>query len=111
MPYYRINVNLTTKHKINSIANLELPQATIDKLLAMEAISVISTPPLKFMPLWDMRAEKLEPLGVITGLELLNSNSEDLAKKLDKDTQFVEQWKQDLIDDLVIEFEKATCGC
>jgi len=109
--YYRINVNLTTKHKINTISNLNFPPETIQKLLNMDAISEIATPPLKFMPFWELRAQQLEPLGIITGINLLNSDNSELASKLGKTVEIVEQWKQDLIDDLIVEFKSATCGC
>lgn len=111
MAYYRINVNLTTKNKINSIADLDFPESTINKLLEMSAISEISTPPLKFMPMWEMRANHLETIGVIFGIELLNSSSQEIASKLNKPVELIDQWKQDLINDLIVEYKKATCGC
>lgn len=110
MPYYRINANLTTKHKINTISNLDFSQETIDKLLSMGAISEISIPPLKFMPLWEIRAEILDVIGITDGLVFLNTDSLETANKLGKTVEFVDQWKQDLISDLIVEFDEKCCG-
>lgn len=103
MSYYRINTNLTIGSKIvnrNTIANLKLSEGSINKLLESGAISIISTPPLKFMPMWGLRAEKLEKLDIITGLDLLNSNL---------DFEHKEQWIQDMIDDLVVPDDERCC--
>lgn len=110
MSYYRINANLTTKHKINTISNLNFSQETIDKLLSIGAISEISIPPLKFLPMWELRAEKLEAIGITEGLEFLNTADYELASKLGKTVEFVQQWKTDLISDLIVKFDEKCCG-
>ena len=110
MSYYRINTNLTIGDNIikgNSIVDLHLKQSTIDRLLNSEAISIISTPPLEFMPLWEMRADKLKPLGINTGIELLNANSQFVAEQLNKTVELIDSWKQDLISDLIIPIERC----
>lgn len=108
--YYRINTNLTIGANIikgNTIKNLELSEFNINRLLLSGAISVISTPPLEFLPMWELRAEQLKSLGIITGVQLLDSDSNEIAEKLGRTVEMINSWKQDLIDDLIIPIERC----
>lgn len=110
MSYYRINNNLTVKDKIikgNTIYNLDISKDKIDKLLSIGVISIISTPPLAFMPLWEMRAETLLKAGVVTGLDFLNSKDKEISSLTGKSIEMIQQWKQDLINDLIVPIERC----
>lgn len=113
MGYYRINNNLTVKDRIiksNTIADLDLSQEKLKKLLNAGVISELSIPPLAFMPMWENRAERLSKVGIESGIDLLNSKTKELSSKLKITPELFEQWKTDLIQDLIVENDKKCCG-
>lgn len=113
MAYYRINASLTVKDKIikgNTIFDLDISDDKIQKLLKVGVISELSIPPLAFIPNWEIRAEMISKSGITLGLDFLNSDSKEIASKTKKSIETINQWKLDLIDDLIVKHEKNCCG-
>lgn len=114
MTYYRILSNLTLNGNIiknNTVANLNLSEKSIGRLLSTGHIAIVSTPPLSELLNWDIRATRLGNIGIMTGSDLLECNTQSTANLLDMQVEMLEQWKLDLIDDfLIVKQDKYCCG-
>lgn len=114
MTYYRILSNLTLNDRIiknNTVENLTLSDKSIGRLISNGHIALVSTPPLSELPMWELRAERLESLGITTGSQLLECDVVSTADSLSITVELLNQWKQDLIDDfLIVKQEEYCCG-
>lgn len=112
MAWYRALTNLTIKGKIisrNAIFNHELKHA--NRLISQGVISELNTPPLIELPNWFERAYLLQENGIFLGIDLLNSNNQQLANLLDLEVETIQFWKDELINLLIIpDSNKPCCG-
>lgn len=57
--------------------------ARIAILLERKAISEVQSPPLRVLPKWEKKADVLEMHGIVTVVDLVTANLEELSAKLD----------------------------
>jgi hypothetical protein len=114
MTYYRILSNLTLNGNIiksNTVQNIDLSEKSIGRLISNGHIALVSTPPLSELLNWDIRAIRLGNVGIMTGGELLECDTQSTAQLLNMSVELLEQWKLDLIDDfLIVKQDKYCCG-
>lgn len=116
MAYYRLLENLTIGNKIEhkgTVIQLNQKPETIQKLLAVEAISPLRTPPLiELGEEWKNKIKRLEAIGVITAIDFLDTDTNLISKTLKMKVSMVEGIKQDLVNQWLAPeiIEKDCCG-
>jgi hypothetical protein len=95
MALYRVLKDLSTGHKRGDV--VEGSQfKMLDLLVAKNALAPISTPPLAELPGWTKRLEKMQELGIVTVQDLLDADSEAVARVFGyKSTAGIERWKKE----------------
>jgi len=73
-----------------------LKAPAIRRLIDCGAIAPVAPPPLAVLPKWVTRAEKLAPLGILTVVDLLRADSDELRQAFNyKRVATIEGWKRE----------------
>jgi hypothetical protein len=94
-----------------SLTRLEwLKPEQIDVLMEVGAVSRAATPPLVVLPGWKLRAEKMRPLGIVTAEDVIEANTEHLAKAMGVKPQTAARWQAELKAAIVVSAQPPTSG-
>lgn len=110
MPYYRALNRLTIGDRIinrGSIFNHTLSNP--EKLITLGHIARLNTPPLLELPNWLDRSFLLAEHNINMGIELLESDKEELANKMGLSPHEIQQWKDELISLLTVQTRNRPC--
>ena len=50
-----------------------------ERLVALDKVSVVQPPPLRILPGWTRRADRFEPLGIVSVTDFLETDTKELA--------------------------------
>jgi len=88
------------KNKIiesGSLTRLQwLEEKDVETLIAVGAVAEVASPPLTALPGWKLRANKLFPLQITDAIQFLDSDSGELAVKLETDQRAIDRWKAEV---------------
>lgn len=109
---YRVLKRLTTGHEPGDVVEGSAFKPEILAILLSEevnALSEVRSPPLVALDGWTLRAEKLEPHGIRTILDFLNTSDEKLAEIFEyKTTRMPATWRKELERHLAIRRREVT---
>lgn len=95
--YYRVLRDVSIGNDIvhsGTADTLEkLPASTIEILIERGVIRRLQAPPLRALPGWKTRADRLGKLGVITVDDLNAASSSKIASSMRVTSETVEKWK------------------
>jgi hypothetical protein len=84
------------------ILSAEYSQDSLDKLERAGAIGLLHAPPLTELPGFDMMAERLAEIGILSADQLLEKPIDEISNGLEVDISTVRQWRADVSNWLVI---------
>jgi len=97
---YRALTDLGLKDKIITKGTLfpasVLAPGNLEILERKGKIAIASAPPLEVLPGWKKRTDKLKAMNILMADELLEANSDDVAKIFKVTPETVEHWKREL---------------
>lgn len=102
MTRYRVVLPLSNGQKPGEPFRADkTPEAALAKLLKRGAIAPISAPPLAVLPGWQLRAEKLAEVGIVTAEQFLDATIEQIATVCNVKQRTVEKWRAEVEKALV----------
>jgi len=98
---YRVLKPLSTGHKIGDVAPAsEFRVEAIPRLLEVRALAELHAPPLRALPGWTRRAERLARLDIELADEFLECDEEVVATELKYKVKTIERWKAEVLQAL-----------
>lgn len=77
----------------------------LEILLDREVVTEAQSPPLRILPGWEERAEKLEEVGIETISDLVTADVEEVAKELDVPAEGIQEAADEARDWMTVEEE------
>ena len=96
---YRVLKPLSTGHQPGDVVQeTDFREGVAILLAEKEALAVVSTPPLRELPGWKLRAKKLAEAGIIMVQDLLEAEDETVREAVGhKTTRAAKRWKREAL--------------
>jgi len=70
----------------------------LERLQRVGAIARLTAPPLRKLPGWELRSERLKEVGITTAEQFLETDDKELAGKIGADPRTVARWRDELLN-------------
>jgi hypothetical protein len=93
---YRVLRNLDTGHKPGDfVKGSRFKKGVLGILLHRGILAPVSAPPLRVLPGWSLRAERLGEVG-IDAIKFMEMDDDEIAEKIDANPRAIAKWRADL---------------